>query len=386
MNKLFIIGKANDNTPEILVYGVIGSDENNSTDFVKTLKELEKKNRKINIRINSEGGSVLQGLAMYTAIMNSTAEINTYIDGFAGSMAADLSMAGKKVFMSKYARLMTHGASSSGGGNADALRSQAALLDSLDKTRCVIYANRTGKSPEQCMTDYVSRKEDKWFTAEEALAEKLVDEVYDSEPINIPATAKGTDLWSIYNTEKFAAIFNQSQTQTDNMKIEISAASKAALGIAGEVADFTALDNAIAQLKAKADAADTFKAEKDEAVTALATLKADNVKNDVKAKLDKAIDEKRITVAQKSVFEKQYADKPEELAELLATMQPFESKVTTQTATAGATAELTALMAKSGSELWKEGKLPRVKELDKQAWKAKYKEAFGEEPEEETAE
>src|SRR5690606_29663375 len=124
---------------------------------------------------------------------------------------------------------------------------------------------------------------------------------------------------------------------------------------------------------------------KEQAVAALATLKADNVKNDVKAKLDKAIDEKRITVAQKSVFEKQYADKPEELAELLATMQPFESKVTPQTATAGATAELTALMAKSGTELWKEGKLPRLKELDKQAWKAKYKEAFDEEPAEETA-
>lgn len=358
--------------PEVLVYGVIGSDGNNSADFVKAIKELEKKHRKINVRINSEGGGVLQGLAMYSAIVNSSAEIDTYIDGLAGSMAADLAMAGKRVYMSKYARIMTHSASSSGGGNADALRSQADLLDSLDKTRCMIYAKRTGKTADQCMADYVSRKEDKWFTAEEALAEKLVDEVYDSEPINIPATATGADLWNIYNTERFAAIF--SQNQNDNMiKIEISAASKAALGITGEVSDFSALDTAIATLKAKADKVDQLENEKKQAETALATYKKDQEAAQITAELDNAVSARKLTVEQKNVFATQYADNLTGLKAILATMKPYESKSPAETVEG---TRLEALGKKTYKELDKAGELPELKGLSMDVFKAKFKEEF----------
>lgn len=386
MQKFFIVAKAKDNTPEILVYGIIGSDDANSTDFIKAIKELEKKHHKINVRINSEGGSVLQGLAMYAAIVNSPAEINTYIDGFAASMAAVLAMAGKKIYMSKYARLMTHCASSALGGNADEMRSTAKFLDSLDHTMCVIYANRTGKTPEQCLKDYVSRKGDKFFTAAEALDDKLIDGIYDGEALQVPANATAATLWSFYNEHKFAAILNQSQKQNENMKdLKLSAASLAALNItavAPEAITDTVIDTAIAALKVKADQADTYKADKETAVAALATEKAANVKADVTGQLKNALDVvKNITKEQHDLFATQYDGKPVELKALLATMKPFASVLTNTELSADDKTELGKLAAMSGDELFNNGKLDRLKELNGEAgtiFLAKYKEAFKE--------
>lgn len=374
MDKFFIIAQSKNNIPEILVYGVIGSDDTNSTLFVKALKELEQKHNKINVRINSEGGSVLQGLAMYSAMVNSKAEINTYIDGFAGSMAAVLAMGGKKIYMSKYARLMTHSASGAGGGNADEMRNTAKLLDSLDNTMCVIYANRTGKTTEQCLTDYVSRKEDKWFTPEEAIAEKLIDGIYDGEPLTMPANVTAATAWKFYDEHRFAAIFKQAQTQNENMEINISAASKAALGITGEVKDFSALDSAIAALKARADQADTFKQEKDNAEQALNTYKENAEVAEAAALLEAALKEKKMTVEMKNAFATQFKGNLEGLKAVVATLKPYESKV--PGAGDSGNEELAKLSAKTYSELDKAGELPRLKELDIESFKAKFKEHF----------
>lgn len=374
MEKFFIVAKSKNNTPEILVYGVIGSDDTNSTLFVKALKELEQKHSKINVRINSEGGSVLQGLAMYSAMVNSKAEIDTYVDGFAGSMAAVLAMGGKRIYMSKYARLMTHSSSGAAGGNADEMRNTAKLLDSLDNTMCVIYANRTGKTAEQCLTDYVSRKEDKWFTPEEALVEKLIDGIYDGEPLTVPANISASTAWKFYDEHRFAAIFKQAQTQNENMKIEISAASKAALGITGEVMDFTALDTAIAALKTKADKADAADVAKAKAENDLKEYKETAEKAEATALLDAAVKDKKMTVELKNELSAQFKGNLEGLKKIVATLKPYESKV--PVAGEGNDDELSKLSAKSYSQLDKAGELPRLKELSIDVFKAKYKERY----------
>lgn len=381
-SKIFITGKAKDNTPEILVYGYIGGEDVCSGDFIKELRSLEKTSAKINIRINSGGGSVFEGIAIFNAILNSKAEVTTYVDGLAASMATIIALAGKKVYMSKIARFMTHKPSGMSSGNGDQMRKDAQLVDSLELTMAGIYAAKTGKTPEECKTLFMGEG-DKWFTAQQALAEGLIDGIYDAPAIN--AVIEGTGehgVWDFYNKHRFAAVFTSSKFNNQDMKIEnLSAASLAALNITGDITDVSAFDTAIAALKAKADQADVFKAEKETAEAALATLKADSVKADLTAQLEKAIAEKRITVEQKNLFATQYADKPEDLKELLAVMPPFKSVVTPTTELGDATkAELAALMAKSGKELWTSGGLARLKELSAEGYKVKYKEAFDDEP------
>jgi ATP-dependent Clp protease protease subunit len=370
--KYWVTNKINASTAEVLLYGYIDNYDVSAGDFVKELRSLEKEFGTINVRINSGGGSVFEGFAIYNAMKQSKATINTYIDGLAASMASIIAIAGKKVYMSKMARFMTHQPSTGSYGNSEEMRKNADLLDGLEKTMCAIYAGKTGKSLEDCKTKFMNGK-DNWFSAEDAIKEGLVDEVYDAEGVEAPKeTASMQHVWNGYQ-HQFAAKFNQ-QTQNDNMKIEISAASKAALGITGEVADFTALDNAIASLKAKADKADQFKTEKEKAEKDLKEYKETAEASEATAILDAAVKEKKMTVEMKNEFAKQFKGNLEGLKAVVGTLKPFESKVPVEGD--GSTDELTKLTAKTYSELDKAGELPRLKELNIETFKAKFKEHF----------
>lgn len=380
---IWIVNKVNESTADILLYGFIDPFDVNASDFTKELRSLEKDYTTINVRINSGGGSVFEGIAIYNAIKQSKCTINTYIDGLAASMASIIAIAGKKVYMSKSARLMTHQPSSGSYGTSDDMKKNAELLEGLEKTMCAIYAGKTGKTADECKTAFMNGK-DNWFTAQEAINAGLVDELYDDEGVQMPKqTASIRTVYDDYQ-HQFAAKFQQSQKQ-DMETINISAASKAALGITGEVKDFAALDIAIASLKAKADQVDAANAAKVKAESDLADLQKETVKNDVTAQLEKAVTEKRITVEQQNIFAELYAEKPEDLKKLLATMKPFESVVAKTEATDADKAELAALMAMSGDKLFNDGKFARLKELSPVGYKAKYKEAFGDEPEKEEA-
>ncbi|MGQ0740211.1 MAG: head maturation protease, ClpP-related [Bacteroidota bacterium] len=373
--KYWITNKINASTAEVLLYGYIDNYDVSAGDFVKELRGLEKEFSMINVRINSGGGSVFEGFAIYNAMKQSRATINTYIDGLAASMASIIALGGAKVYMSKMARLMTHQPSSGSYGNSEELRKNADLLDGLEQTMCAIYAGKTGKSKEDCKSKFLNGK-DNWFNAEDAKKEGLVDEVYDADGVETPKeTASIKHVWDGYQ-HQFAAKFNQ-QTQNDNMKIEISAASKAALGISGEVTDFTALDNAIAGLKAKADQADSLRTAKEKAEKDLNDYKEQAEAGEATAMLDAAAKDKKITVEQKKVFAEQFKGNNDGLKAVLATLKPYESKVGNEEE--GEDDELKALNAKSYDELDKSGELEKLKAKSVEAFKAKYKVKFGRE-------
>lgn len=375
MSKFFITAKAQDNVPEILVYGLIGEDAL-ASDFVRELKTLEKINSLIRVRINSSGGSILEGLAMYNAMVNSPAHIDTYIDGVAASMAAVLAMGGRKVYMSKYSRLMTHSGKGALNGNADQLRQTADLLDSLDGTMCAIYAARTGKTADQCKADYVGA-EDKWFTPEQAMAEKLVDGLFDAEPINLPGTLKAaTEVWKFYNEHRFAAVFNSAKNQTDNMELKLSAASKVALGITDN-ADQSAIDKSISELKAKSDKVEALEAKLTTAETALAAEKTAQATAKVDTLLATAKTEKKITEAAAAKFKADYAENPDGLKAILDTLTPANTVVGQLNTEDKANARLIALSAKKYGELDVDGELPELKKLNLEVFKSKFKDHFG---------
>ena len=93
----------------ILLYGEIGGfDGVNDKDIVCELYEYASMYKGIDVRINSPGGSVYAGMAIFNALRASDADITIYVDGIAASMASVIALCGKPVYMSQYARLMLH--------------------------------------------------------------------------------------------------------------------------------------------------------------------------------------------------------------------------------------------------------------------------------------
>ena len=109
------------------------------TYFAKEVEYLQDVCDSINVRINSVGGSVIEGYSIVSAILNSKIPVNTYIDGLAASIAGVIAVAGTKCTMKDYGTLMMHNAS----GSED-----SSLLDVVNGTLCTILSNRCGKDKE----------------------------------------------------------------------------------------------------------------------------------------------------------------------------------------------------------------------------------------------
>lgn len=339
--KLWIVNKVNNTTANILLYGYIY--DACASDFVKQVGDLEKEYSVINIRINSGGGDVFDGFAIYNALKQSKAEINTYVDGIAGSMASIVSQAGKKRYVSKVGRIMTHKPSAWGGGNSETLRENADMLESIEAMMCSILSTTTGQSKDECKNKFLNGK-DNWFDADQAVAEKLADEIYDAEPLQLPAAAKTEeDTWKGFNDLRFAAVFNQSQNQNSNMDFKLSAASKVALGI-GDNADNTAIDAAISTLKAKADKADAAEKKYNDHIA------AEN-KTKVTALLTAAKTAGKINDATLAKLETDYAGKPDDLKVILDGMTTYKP--------------ITAQLKEGGQEETDEQLVAEYEKLDK---------------------
>ena len=186
-----------------MLYTTIGTYDDciSAQQFVKELKTLELANSKVNLRINSGGGSVYEGIAIFNAIRNSRCEIDCYIDGIAASMASLIAMACKKVYMSKYARLMTHLPSGGAWGNAAELRTTADELDALTATAVLMYKGKTGLNDADVTAKFLNGK-DSWFSAAEAKKAGLIDDIYDGAAVAIPDNVTDkTALWNTYNMQ-----------------------------------------------------------------------------------------------------------------------------------------------------------------------------------------
>ena len=196
----------------ILLYGEIGEyhDCVRSADIARELLEAAAAYKKVDVRINSKGGDVYAGIAIFNALRNSSAEITIYIDGIAASIASAIAQCGKRVEMSRYARLMIHGVSGGMYGSKAELQNLISEIESLEATLCSIYAEKTGKTPEEIREAYFDGK-DHWLTAQEALDLGFVDGIYDADPVPEDSTPE----------QIYVAIQNRLQVeQNDNNMIE----------------------------------------------------------------------------------------------------------------------------------------------------------------------
>lgn len=98
-------------------------------DFLSQLEGVSK----INVHINSGGGSVFGGIAIYNILTRYDAEIVVYVEGLAASIASVIAMAGDKIIIPANAQMMIHKPSTVAWGNADEMRKQADILDGCQK-------------------------------------------------------------------------------------------------------------------------------------------------------------------------------------------------------------------------------------------------------------
>lgn len=123
-------------TAEILIYEDIGDgwfgglSAKRFADELKGLKAIDA----IDVRINSYGGEVFDGVAIYNSLVNHGAKITTHVDGIAASIASVIAMAGSEIHIAENAWMMIHDPWGVAMGNASEMRKQADLLDSLRDT------------------------------------------------------------------------------------------------------------------------------------------------------------------------------------------------------------------------------------------------------------
>lgn len=136
--------------------------------------------QKINIYINSYGGSVFEGTAIYSQLKRHPAEKIVYIDGFACSVASVIAMAGDKIIMPSNTMMMIHNAWTSASGNAEELRKAADNLDVIMTANRQAYLNKAGdKLKEEELIQMLDGET--WLTAEQCVELGLADEILDKE-------------------------------------------------------------------------------------------------------------------------------------------------------------------------------------------------------------
>lgn len=176
------VSNKNNGTGEIKIFGNISRyvwDGTGDVNLKKFDEELQKiKNcKKIQLRINSNGGSVFEAVGMYNSLKRvaeeNKIELTTYIEGIAASAASFLALVSEKVIMGTGCRFMIHNPSTFGMGESKNLRKTADELDQIKEDILDIYMTRAKISREK-VSSYMD--EETSFSVKEAIEVGFVDE------------------------------------------------------------------------------------------------------------------------------------------------------------------------------------------------------------------
>lgn len=172
----YSIKNANQDRAEVFIFDEIGFFGVTAQSFIEEFKEIDAK--EIDLRINSPGGAVFEGMAIFNAIKRHPANVTVHVDGIAASIAAVIAMAGDTINMAKNSHLMIHKAFTFSIGNADELRKDADVLDRIDTTIAEIFAERMDDHIDVAMD---LMEGETWFLASEALELGLIDTIEGEE-------------------------------------------------------------------------------------------------------------------------------------------------------------------------------------------------------------
>ena len=198
------IKNLSESSTEVVIYDEIGAFGINSKTFIEELANVPK-DKEILLRINSPGGSVIDGLAIYDALRRTPQKIVTRIEGLAASIASIIALAGDEVTMSENSLFMIHNVWGGETGDSKDMRKAADLMDKMSSKLVSIYMAKSGKEESEVQSWMDSET---WFNAEEALEAGFIN--YIEEPI---ALAAKFDIYkcNYKNKDKVVQMFNDSK-------------------------------------------------------------------------------------------------------------------------------------------------------------------------------
>lgn len=177
---------AQEKTLDLFIYSAVQADgfdwmtgedvkSETSSDYFRNALEKAGNVEQINIYINSLGGSVVEGTAIYNQLKRHPANKTVYIDGFACSIASVIAMAGDKIVMPKNSLMMIHNMFTVVIGNAKELRKAADDLDVMSEANRQAYLLKAGdKLTEEKLVEMLDAET--WLTAEQCIGYGLADE------------------------------------------------------------------------------------------------------------------------------------------------------------------------------------------------------------------
>tara|TARA_B110001469_G_scaffold46647_1_gene45606 strand:+ start:7672 stop:8715 length:1044 start_codon:yes stop_codon:yes gene_type:complete len=164
--------EAKGKSTDIHIYDEIGVHGITAKSFLEDLRGL--KGKDITVHINSTGGDVFQGQAIYTALKNYSGKVTVKIEGLAASMATIIALAADKVEMTSNSLFMIHSPMSNVFGNKAQMRKQINALEKVETTMLSVYKAKTNISEEEIEQ---MMAHETWLSAHEALELGFIDEV-----------------------------------------------------------------------------------------------------------------------------------------------------------------------------------------------------------------
>lgn len=272
-------------TASILLYDSIGKEPDGTgisgAEVAKQIYDLEKEGyKKIKMRINSGGGSVMDGYSIFSAIQNSKIKIDTYNDGVAASIAGVILMAGRKVFAQDYSLTMLHNPSMEGSSDKD-----NEIINKFKNSLMQIFNNKTGIPMEQL--DEIMNVET-WYDATTAKDKGFIDEIITTgKKIEVDQN-QGFNVQAIYNKAKI--IIKQKSMENILNKLKLN-------NEAGEAEVILAIENIEQKETELKSENEILKAELEKLNAELAELKSEKEKafeTEVEKYIDNAIADSKI--------------------------------------------------------------------------------------------
>jgi ATP-dependent protease ClpP protease subunit len=275
--------------------GISGQRVADDFDFIQSVMKNDVK--QINVRINSGGGSIIDGLSIISAIRNSTIPVDTYIDGIGASIAGVIFVNGKKRFMNDFGRLMIHDPSFE--TNNELTDGEKETLSQFKDVIKTILSNNSHYEKDQI--DSIMSAET-WFTAEQSLTAGLIDSIVKTER-NVGLFVNDSKTIYSFANELFKRniknenqitmkkihakftelkLFKNNEQETDTDKIE------------------TAVIETVESLKAKITELESANAEKDAKIAELSATATSATDTIAEQAVDGAVNDGKIDVTKKA--------------------------------------------------------------------------------------
>lgn len=220
-DKLKLVNKG-ETTSEIYIYDAIGDsfwgDSISAKQFSETLNKIDPKTKVLNVRINSPGGDVFDGISIYNLLQakKKTMKVVCIVDGLAASIASIIAMAGDEIIMGQGSLMMIHKPMAGVYGNADELDKMINRLDDVEEQLISIYAKKTNK-PRAELRAMLSVET--WMDDKDALDNKFATSISD-EQAKIAASALEAK-WFEHAPKNKNTVEREIKSKVDNFKKDV---------------------------------------------------------------------------------------------------------------------------------------------------------------------